>query len=100
MSRMQNVRPTGVAAISERRISANVSERKPLAPAHLNQHSRVGEQRVSPEAQGWDAYRKWLSRVAIESTGERTRIDRSIYSWRGYHAWADKVRRSWDDDKA
>jgi hypothetical protein len=49
---------------------------------------------------GWDAYRKWLSRVATQSPAQRTPLDRSIYSWRGYHTWADKIRRSWDDGKA
>ena len=35
-----------------------------------------------------------------QSAAERTPLDRSIYSWRGYHTWADKIRRSWDDGKA
>ena len=49
------------------------------------------------EQHGWDAYRKWLSRVSTKTTGERTPLDHSIYSWRGYHTWADKVRQSWKD---
>ncbi|HUL83133.1 MAG TPA: hypothetical protein VL131_13380 [Gammaproteobacteria bacterium] len=47
------------------------------------------------EQHGWDAYRKWLSRVSTKPTGERTPLDHSIYSWRGYHTWADKVRQNW-----
>ena len=58
------------------------------------------EQPTNNEQHGWDAYRKWLSRVATQPKGERTPLDRSVYSWRGYHVWADKVRRSWDDGKA
>ena len=52
---------------------------------------------VAPEQRGWDAYRKWLSRVATKPSPERTPLDHSIYSWRGYHTWADKVRQSWKD---
>jgi hypothetical protein len=55
------------------------------------------EHRAGSEQHGWDAYRKWLSRVSTKSTGERTPLDHSIYSWRGYHTWADKVRQSWKD---
>lgn len=58
------------------------------------------ERATDSEQPGWDAYRKWLSRVATQSPAARTTRDRSVYSWRGYHIWADKVRRSWDDSKA
>ena len=47
------------------------------------------------EQHGWDAYRKWLSRVSTKPNGERAPLDHSIYSWRGYHTWADKVRQNW-----
>jgi hypothetical protein len=47
---------------------------------------------------GWDAYRKWLSRVSTKPTGERAPLDHSIYSWRGYHTWADKIRQNWKDE--
>jgi hypothetical protein len=50
------------------------------------------------EQNGWDAYRKWLSRVSTtKPTGERAPLDPSIYSWRGYHTWADKIRQNWKD---
>lgn len=50
------------------------------------------------EQNGWDAYRKWLSRVSTSKpTGERAPLDPSIYSWRGYHTWADKIRQNWKD---
>jgi hypothetical protein len=49
------------------------------------------------EQNGWDAYRKWLSRVSTKPTAERTPLDHSIYSWRGYHTWADKIRQNWKD---
>ena len=52
----------------------------------------------SNEQHGWDAYRKWLSRVSTKPTGERAPLDPSIYSWRGYHTWADKVRQTWKSE--
>ena len=51
------------------------------------------------EQKGWEAYRKWLTSVSGRPTTERTPIDRSIYSWKGYHSWADRVRQSWDKDE-
>ena len=44
--------------------------------------------------EGWDAYRKWLSRVSGQST-RRSPMDGSVYSWKGYHSWAEKVRQNW-----
>jgi hypothetical protein len=52
---------------------------------------------VGNDQNGWDAYRKWLSRVSTKPTGERAPLDPSIYSWRGYHTWADKIRQNWKD---
>ena len=49
------------------------------------------------EQQGWEAYRKWLSRVTTQPT-QRTPIDSSIYSWKGYNNWAEKVRQTWKSD--
>jgi hypothetical protein len=51
------------------------------------------------EQNGWDAYRKWLSRVSKKpAAAERTPLDHSIYSWRGYHTWADKIRQTWKSE--
>ena len=47
------------------------------------------------DKKGWDAYRKWLSTVSRKPQSERTPIDHSIYSWKGYHSWADRVRQNW-----
>lgn len=52
----------------------------------------------SAEQHGWDAYRKWLSRVSTRPSTERAPLDHSIYSWRGYHTWADKVRQTWKSE--
>ncbi len=78
-----------------------MSEHKPqqFRPA---MYSKDGIEPEAPrsgtsEQHGWDAYRKWLSRVSTKPTGERAPLDHSIYSWRGYHTWADKVRQTWKD---
>lgn len=47
------------------------------------------------EQQGWEAYRKWLSSMNGKPQGRRAPIDHSVYSWKGYHSWADRVRQSW-----
>jgi hypothetical protein len=47
--------------------------------------------------EGWDAYRRWLSRVSGQST-RRSPLDASVYSWKGYHSWAEKVRQDWEPE--
>ena len=75
-----------------------MSEHKPhqfrpalLSKAGMNQPTSGSEQ------QGWDAYRRWLTRVSPKATTQRAPLDHSIYSWRGYHTWADKIRQNWKD---
>ena len=78
-----------------------MSEHKPhqFRPAlYSTDNSGADESRSSSSEQhGWDAYRKWLSRVSTKPSGERAPLDHSIYSWRGYQNWADKVRQTWKD---
>jgi hypothetical protein len=79
-----------------------MSEHKPhqFRPALYSKESSVAEESHPPsgsDQSGWDAYRKWLSRVSTKPAGERTPLDHSIYSWRGYHTWADKIRQNWKD---
>jgi hypothetical protein len=78
-----------------------MSEHKPhqFRPALYSKEHTAPEQARTPgnDKNGWDAYRKWLSRVSTKPTGERAPLDHSIYSWRGYHTWADKIRQSWKD---
>jgi len=51
------------------------------------------------DQKGWDAYRKWLSTVSGRPPSERAPIDNSIYSWKGYHSWADRVKQSWKPEE-
>jgi len=54
---------------------------------------------VPNEQQGWEAYRKWLSRVSMQPARRSSR-DASLYSWRGYNNWADKIRQNWKSDES
>lgn len=52
------------------------------------------------EQQGWDAYRKWLTSMnGRPPASRRAPIDHSVYSWKGYHSWADRVRQSWKPEE-
>jgi hypothetical protein len=51
------------------------------------------------EQQGWDAYRKWLKTMNKRPEARRAPVDHSVYSWKGYHSWADRVRQSWKPEK-
>jgi len=69
----------------------------PSGTANARNPAATGDRHVS-EQQGWEAYRKWLSRVNTQPA-QRSPLDASIYSWRGYNDWADKVRQTWTDDE-
>jgi hypothetical protein len=62
---------------------------------------REGDGRAS-DKQGWEAYRKWLTRVGggPKAGSERAPLDASIYSWKGYQNWADRVREAWKADES
>jgi hypothetical protein len=52
------------------------------------------------ERRGWEAYRRWLSTMSSRPVSERAPLDPSLYSWKGYHNWADKVRQSWKSEES
>ena len=54
---------------------------------------------VDGEQQGWDAYRKWLKTMNRRPEARRAPIDHSVYSWKGYNSWADRVRQSWKTEE-
>lgn len=64
------------------------------APAHEPADS-ARQRRKGTDEMGWDAYRKWLSTVGKRERPPRTPMDRSVYSWKGYHNWADRVKQQW-----
>ena len=54
------------------------------------------DRRASPGTIGWDAYRGWLGQVTRPAA--RRQCPESVYTWKGYQAWAAKVRAAWDAD--
>ena len=76
--------------------------RPPLYHEDATRNGRAAKPRAPQpgrDQQGWDAYRKWLSTVSGKAPAERTPLDHSIYSWKGYQSWADKVKQSWKPDE-
>jgi len=55
---------------------------------------RHASQLVPGDAGGLEAYRRWLTRVRTPQT-RRAPLDPSLYTWKGYRNWSEKVRREW-----
>jgi hypothetical protein len=71
-------------------------------PLYHKESDKQGDRKAADagsEAQGWDAYRKWLSSVNARPTNRRAPIDHSVYSWKGYNNWADRVRQAWKSEE-
>jgi hypothetical protein len=49
------------------------------------------------DSDGWQQYRRWVSR-APAPTGRHAGVDPSVYTWKGYREWSDKVKRNWIKD--
>jgi hypothetical protein len=49
------------------------------------------------DADGWQQYRRWISKAPTLRT-QRSGIDPSLYSWKGYRDWSDQVKRNWSKD--
>ncbi len=61
-------------------------------------NSAATSDRPNSEQQGGKAFRKWLFRDNTQPV-QRSRLDASIYSWRGYNNWANEVRQTWKVDE-
>ncbi len=69
-------------------------------PRQGNGNSRTSD-RLSEKARqgnGLEAYRRWLTRVQTPG-GRRAPLDASLYTWKGYRQWSDKIRRDWKGDE-
>jgi hypothetical protein len=80
-----------------------MSESKPhqfRPPLYHKESDKKGDNGTDAgrEAQGWDAYRKWLSSMNGRPTSRRAPIDHSVYSWKGYNNWAERVRQAWKSE--
>jgi hypothetical protein len=52
-----------------------------------------------PPPVGTDAYAAWLERMQ-RSRGRHAAITKNLYTWSSYKNWADKAKRSWDEEPA
>lgn len=50
------------------------------------------------DADGWQQYRRWISKAPAPH-GRRSGLDPSLYSWKGYRDWSEKVKRGWMKDQ-
>lgn len=48
------------------------------------------------EGAEWEAYRKWLARVASSRSQKSKGLD-SLYSWSGYRDWTARIRKEWTE---
>lgn len=60
----------------------------------VDRHPRELVNTENPKANSWDTYRRWLTRVQAPG-GRRAPLDPSLYTWKGYRSWSEKVRRDW-----
>lgn len=57
----------------------------------------VDDGNVADGADEWASYRRWLARDGAAPV-RRAPAERSVYSWKGYQNWADRVRQAWKPD--
>jgi hypothetical protein len=69
-------------------------------PRRADRQARESGQDSGREQQGWEAYRKWLKTMNKRPEARRAPVDHSVYSWKGYHSWADRVRQSWKPEES
>jgi len=64
--------------------------------ADAPQHESNAGQNGAVEADGWQQYRRWISK-APAPRGRRMGVDPSIYTWKGYRNWSEQIKRNWSD---
>jgi hypothetical protein len=86
----------------------NDDKPQPFRPPHYAEDAPRRDERsvraagadAGNDQQGWDAYRNWLKSMNRRPEARRTPVDHSVYSWKGYHSWADRVRQSWKPEES
>lgn len=53
---------------------------------------------VGSDAGAPDFNRRWLNRLPTPER-KRSPMDPSLYTWKGYRNWSDKIRRGWKQDE-
>jgi hypothetical protein len=70
------------------------------SPQRGDRPAREPDSESGREQQGWDAYRKWLKTMNRRPDARRAPVDHSVYSWKGYNSWADRVRQTWKTEES
>jgi hypothetical protein len=47
----------------------------------------------------WSTQAALLKSVGGKPRSRRAPVDHSVYSWKGYQSWADRVRQSWEPEE-
>ncbi|MEM8983057.1 MAG: hypothetical protein AAGC71_08530 [Pseudomonadota bacterium] len=76
-----------------------MSDTKELIWDDATRDEQAGFDSVDETPRDWDACRNWLSRAPAPATSARIAADASVYTWKGYRTWSDKVKRNWSDRK-
>lgn len=88
--------PHPAASKPERREQAEPNPQSYRPAANGRAPALVGQD--GKDVGGWDAYRRWLSRVQLPDK-RRIAMDPSLYTWKGYRNWAEKMRRDWNPEE-
>jgi hypothetical protein len=56
------------------------------------------DEAAANDADGWQQYRRWISKAPAPRS-RRSGLDPSLYTWKGYRSWSEKVKRNWTDDE-
>jgi hypothetical protein len=65
-------------------------------PDAANQRNAKGTGNGAAESDGWQQYRKWISKAPAPRS-RRSGIDPSLYTWKGYRSWTEQIKRNWSD---
>jgi hypothetical protein len=68
------------------------------SPARKSPQALPPAEPAANDADGWQQYRRWISK-APAPRGRRSGLDPSLYTWKGYRSWSEKVKRNWNDDE-
>ena len=68
-----------------------------LETSAMDRHPKELTGNENRKGNGWDTYRRWLTRVQAPG-GRRVPLDASLYTWKGYRNWSEKVRRDWEPE--
>lgn len=67
------------------------------APAEAPRGDVRPQQPAANDADGWQQYRQWITKAPAPRS-RRAGIDPTLYTWKGYRNWSEKIKRNWQPD--